>query len=171
MSDGFHKKRLAVIKEFQCPGCMLGGPDPEDCDSFKLDDQTVGTSKRGDVGFRCSAHVTGTRIGLGPPQITRIALGLPTGFNKVGAIEADDYGKRTTNIRLWLGMPTLWGRLNLPVWGMFKDGAVFVRTYAPRINLGHVDVIKNDTVSQKDVDLLMELHGTIDVGTFIEDID
>jgi len=89
----------------------------------------------------------------------------------VGALERDDMGKQNTNIRLWLGMPSLWGRLNLPVWAMFKDGAVFVRTYAPRINLGFVDVIKNGTVSQKDVDLLMDLHGTIDVATFIEDID
>ena len=146
-----------MIKEFQCSGCVLGpdGDDLETCSGFRLDNRSDESS------FRCEGHTPGTRL-LG---VGRIALGLPKGFNRVGGLRDGE----NTNIRLHTTPDTvraLWDHLNIPVW--VDDGHLFVRTYAPRINVGYVDVIKGADFSIFDG---LKIVRPIDVRTFIDEID
>jgi hypothetical protein len=138
-----------MIEEFICPGCVNS---PGDCYE-PLDGANV-------YGYGCARHVLGTFSFAG-----HFALGLPKGFNRPGS---DDSGKTRHRmlVRLWPaseGRKPDWDHLNMPVWAMEKDGFLFVRTYMPRINQGAVDVIEGGTL-----DLV---PGTIDVGSFIGDID
>ncbi len=107
----------------------------------------------------------GTMMGVG----NSIALGLPCGFNKPG-IAYDNSGKEpprarnTMDIRFWLkGKHPDWDDLNLPVWALEKDGFLFVRTFAPRINVCWVDVIQAGE--------LKLVPKAIDVSKFIDQID
>lgn len=142
---------LEVIGEMQCPGCTCGCAPANECESFKPDRE---------FGFRCDAHSGGTPItGMG-----WIYLGLPKGFNRVGAFRAKGDNDRSNNIRLWIHPNApFFDNLSVPVWAMEKDGYLYVRTYLPRINLTFVDVIKGGT---------MELvPGAENVAEFIDEID
>ena len=129
------EEQIEMIEKFQCPGCTCGG-DTE-CGAFKFD------LNKGS-GCRCKGHSAGTFMsGLG-----KIALGLPKGFNIVGTIQTgfEKIGgeTRSTNIRLVVNPKELaeYDELNVPVWGMEKDGYLFIRVMCPRINYTYVDVIK-----------------------------
>ncbi len=151
------KRQLQLIQEYQCAGCVAGH-DPETCEAFALSDR---------YGFACSAHVFGTSImGVGP-----LALGLPKGFCRPGfemmpGGEADPKGRRNTiAIRMWTdGAHPKWDRFNVPVWAMDQDGALFVRTYAPRLNLTFVDVVDGGKRAELCPD-------AIDVAAFVDGID
>jgi len=138
-----------MVEKFQCPGCVCGC-DTE-CGSFNYDDSEL----------RCVSHVLGTSIGA---PGNSIALGLPKGFNKPGY---SDNGKRMKNkmdIRLFpKGQHPTWDKLNVPVWAMEDEGFLFVRTFAPRINLSWVDVIDGAKIG-----LVPE---AIDVSKFFDEID
>lgn len=148
-----------MVQEFQCSGCVSG--PFEDCYQRVQEDASASS-------FRCGKHCLGTTIlGRG-----RIALGLPKGFNKEGF----EY------IRLHTSMPTdLWNHLNIPVWVLERDGYLFVKTFAPRINKVWVDVIKGGKID--DMPALksstgravfganVPLAAIYDVGEFIEEID
>ena len=142
-----------MISDFQCLGCMLGS-DPSDCESFKFDAEEAPPLNF----FRCSAHCPGTIFMPGG----RIYLGMPKGFNKVGALPTEG---TSNTIRLWLknNVP-VWDKLNIPVWAMEHNGFLFVRTYMPRINEGWVDVIEGMAFDDLPV-------GVINVIDFIEEID
>ncbi len=151
------KRQLQMIQEYQCAGCVTGH-DPETCRSFVLAER---------YGFACSAHVLGTSMsGIGA-----FALGLPRGFCRPGfdlapGGEATKEGQRNTiAIRMWTdGAHPKWDRFNVPVWALEQDGALFVRTYAPRLNLTFVDVVDGG----KRAELCLE---AIDVGAFVDEID
>lgn len=124
---------IKLVERFLCPGCV-SGPGPKSCGAYK---------PLNEYGHGCGGHVLGTYIsGAG-----HIALGLPKGFCRPGP---DDTLKDTRNkidVRLWLtGTAPAWDQWNIPVWAKVEDGFLFVRTYAPRINRGWVDVIENGTL-------------------------
>ena len=153
------EEQKAMVEEFQCPGCTCGYKTDE-CDAFDFTDQPA--------GCWCLGHSAGTiMLGLG-----KIALGLPKGFNRVGTIktgfedEKDRNTKRSTNIRLTVTPPkeSPYDELNVPVWAMEKDGYLFVRVMAPRINYNWVDVIKGGKFEEICPD-------AINVANFIDEID
>ena len=136
-----------MVEQFQCPGCVSGS------------DTTCGKFNYSVVDRRCTSHILGTSININ----NSIALGLPKGFNKPGwGQEGKSYNK--IMIRLYEnGQLPEWDHLNVPVWALEKDGFLFVRTYAPRINQGWVDVIENGTLGL--------CSNAIDVSSFIDEID
>ncbi len=143
-----------MIEEFQCPGCVCGSDTL--CGNFEIINKDTN---------RCENHVLGTMIGFG----NSVALGLPCGFNKPG-IAHDNSGKEpptarnTMDIRFWLkGNYPEWNHLNVAVWALEKEGFLFVRTFAPRINICWVDVIQGGG--------LKLVPNAIDVSTFIDEID
>ncbi len=144
-------QQLEMISEFQCPGCTLGTSPCQECPSFANENK---------YGFGCSAHSAGTLLVGGG----WFYLGLPKGFNRVGAFVAKGDDKTKNNIRLWIDDPPEWDELNCPIWGMEKDGCLFVRTYLPRTNRNFIDIIKGGTF-----DMLPET--TVDVAKFIDEID
>ena len=129
MPDKLDKAEIMkkMVHKFQCPGCAAG-TDPETCPQYKFTAEHL----------RCVNHVIGTMLGLWNP----VALGLPKGFNKP-AYRIDGSRESKMAIRLFLkGEKPVWDRLNVPVWVLEKDGYLFVRTYAPRIDFSWVDVIE-----------------------------
>ncbi len=142
-------KITELVEQFQCPGCVAGGSTK--CGAYQWSESDK----------RCTGHVLGTKI---YPGVGNIALGLPKGFCRPGR-DAD--GKRTRNtmdIRLWTaGTSPAWDRLNVPVWAMERDGHLFVRTYAPRVNQTWVDVIEGGTLGM--------VPNAINVAEFIDEID
>ena len=123
-------KEKELVEKFQCPGCVLGSDTA--CGSYNFDHREL----------RCVTHVLGTQIGLGNP----IALGLPKGFNKPGFNEKGR-PKNKVNVRLFqVGTYPEWDYLNIPVWALEKDGFLFVRTFAPRIDCSWVDVVDGGTL-------------------------
>ncbi len=145
---------VALIEEFQCPGCVCGSNTS--CGKFEILDKDSN---------RCNGHVLGTMLGLG----NSVALGLPRGFNKPG-LTYDNLGKEpprarnTMDIRFWLkGEHPKWDDLNVPVWAMEKNGFLFVRTFAPRINICWVDVIQEGKMKLT--------PKAIDVSSFSDQID
>ena len=136
------KEREVEIKEmvemFQCPGCVCGSDT--NCGHYNYDQREL----------KCTGHVIGTHIGLG----NRVALGLPKGFNKPGF---------TTDRLCLKDTHPGWDRLNVPVWAMEKDGFLFIRTFAPRINFSCVDVIEGGTLDM--------VPNAINVAEFYEEID
>jgi hypothetical protein len=138
-----------MISEFQCSGCVCGGPTTDDCDVFEIQDEG---------NFFCTRHVPGTRVM--PLRSGLLCLGLPKGFNRL----SHQRGNSETAIRLHQDPPvSLWDNCNVPVWAMEKDGFLFVRTMAPRIDLCWIDVVEGGTIDM--------VPGALDVGTFIDEID
>ena len=140
-----------MIEKFQCPGCTLG------CNT-----ECVTLHKEGDISFWCDSHSAGTIIMGG-----KIALGLPKGFDKVGALTNSlNYDRRSTNIRLFSSSEKIfeYNFFNVPVWAMEKDGYLFIRTYCPRINISFVDVIKGG----KREEICPDAQNVAD---FLDDID
>lgn len=138
----------ALVERFQCPGCVSGCDT--NCGSYKWDYREL----------RCTGHILGTMLGLG----NNIALGLPKGFNKPGFSDKREGARNTMDIRLHpKGSSPSWDKLNIPVWAMVEDGFLFVRTYAPRINFGWVDVIEGGTMAM--------VPEAFDVATIKDEID
>ena len=136
-----------MVEKFQCPGCVCGS------------DTSCGTYNYDKTYLMCTSHILGTIFtGIG-----HVALGFPKGFCRPGFNE-DWVTKNKMSIRLFLeGDKPKWDNSNTPVWAMEKDGFLFVRTFAPRINHCWVDVIENGTL---DI-----VPNTIDVSKFYDEID
>ena len=146
------KEMREMVELFQCPGCVCG--KDTQCGNYNYDEED----------YRCVSHVLGTQFGLG----NSVALGLPKGFNKPGfnIIKGEEEFRTRTrmDIRLFLKDTYFgWDKLNIPVWAMEKDGFLFVRTFAPRINQSWVDVIKNGKLEM--------CPQAINVADFIDEID
>ncbi len=119
-----------MIEEFQCPGCVCGAGVDSGC--YEPD---------GDQ-FTCDRHCAGTLVS----HIGTINLGLPKGFNRLGPLDQRVAGN---TIRLYESVETMpqYNEFNVPVWGMERDGYLFVRCYMPRVNQTYVDVIKGGTIA------------------------
>lgn len=140
-----------MISKFQCPGCTCGCAPCETCESFKPSHE---------FGWSCDNHSAGTMIsGIG-----KIFLGMPKGFNRVGANE--QLGYIFQMIQLWDQGEKLpiWDYLNIPVWAMEDDGFLFVRHYCPRINQSYIHVIAGGKIDSLPL-------GIYNVRNFIDDID
>lgn len=141
-----------LVEEFQCPGCVCGMDIT--CGAFQL-----ATDHN---AIECIGHVIGTHLmGVGS-----IAIGLPKGFCRPGnhRVSGEWKHRNQMNIRLWPeGTHPNWDRFNVPVWAMVKDGYLFVRTYAPRINSTWTDVVEGGTLEL--------VPGADDVGQFYDEID
>jgi hypothetical protein len=153
---------IELVEKFQCPGCVAGNTE---CGKYEP------ANPAGPGSVKCESHVLGTWAGIG----NNFALGLPKGFCKPGPrldLEKSDPFYRTARyqieIRLWSAgspptQPGFWDKLNVPVWAMEKEGFLFVRTYAPRVNCSWVDVIEGGTLAL--------VPGAINVAEFIDEID
>lgn len=142
MSD----KIIKLVERFQCPGCVCGCGI--DCGKYKYDYREL----------RCVAHVLGTYM-----NGALIALGMPKGFNRAGW-DASGKQRNKIDIRLFLeDQRPEWDNLNVPVWAIEQDGFLFVRTFAPRVNITWVDIIEKGKLSI--------CPNAINVSNFIEDID
>lgn len=106
-----------AVKEYQCFGCV-NGPALE-CY------QNVDSA---DNDLACKKHCAGTTDW---PSVGRIfLLGLPKGFNRLGACE-------NTKINIFEKLEDGWGydKFNFPVWKHLDEhGNVLVRGLNPRIN-------------------------------------
>lgn len=141
-----------AIKTLQCPGCVAG-PEPNSCTAFKRSGYDDG----------CAGHVAGTRIGLE----NRVHLGMPKGFDKVGALQ-DDWGQKD-NIRLFIRTDPqpAWDKLNVPVWYRFDGTYTFVRTFCPRIGMHYIDAFLGDHTA----DVLRANPCAFNVADFESEID
>jgi hypothetical protein len=123
--------RDEMVKEFVCPGCVLGPNAMEGCPQYKPGEYNIG----------CTSHVLGTLL----LPLGNIALGLPKGFNRPGYCQLEKRTHNQMEIRVWPtdALPSgHFNWLNLPTWALYKDGCTFVRTYSPRTNRSIVDVIE-----------------------------
>ncbi len=136
----------ALIADLQCPGCV-SGPNPKTCPEFDLGSNRYGSG--------CANHHPGTNA-MGLQGFITFTLGMPKGFDR----EANG-----DTIRIWEKGAPAWDHLNVPVWYLFHDDLLFVRTFCPRIAKHYVDVIQ-------DTALGAPIVGTaIDVGLFQSEID
>lgn len=140
-----HPEIIQMVEKFQCPGCVCGSDTQ--CGRFEWNTAM------------CVGHVLGTFASYG-----HFALGLPRGFCRPGFDGISEL-KNVIDVRFWHDptedMP--WDKLNFPVWALELDGYLFVRTYAPRINRGTVDIIKGGTLAL--------VPNALDVSAFYDDID
>lgn len=138
-----------MIEKFQCPGCVCGSDTS--CPKFEYD---------GNYGGSCNGHVVGTTMGL----FTHIALGLPKGFCRTSICPDEKNTHNKMVIRCWeRGTSPEWDKFNVPVWALFQDGYLFVRTYSPRIGDIAVDIVEGGTLAM--------VPQAIDVRDFINDMD
>ena len=141
-----NERKLKMIEEFQCPGCVCG--HDTECGHFELQED--------DGGFRCSGHVPGTSmLGFG-----RFMLGLPIGFNRFTELPKED---RRAKISLLLSDASVdFNKFNVPVWAMVHEGNTFVRVYSPRVDWTRVVVWEGEH----------ELpEGAVDAGEFFNEMD
>ncbi len=164
-----------MVEMFQCPGCVCGC-DTDKCGSFRYDAEerrcmghVLGTMIGGPAGLIALGvpegfcHVLGTMI-AGPSGL--IALGLPKGFCKPPLDNSQEEPRLCCkiNVRLWQAtLAPIWDKFNMPVWAMIRDGFLFVRTFAPRVDHSWVDVVEGGSL-----DLV---PGALDVSEFYDDFD
>lgn len=119
-----------AIKNYQCSGC-IGGPFPN---CFKKDDTGVG----------CGGHKAGTYVG----GIGNIFLGMPKGFNRLGAAETLKLSVFEDFLKFDWGCYNKW---NIPVWKYLnKDGHTLVRGLSPRVNSPFLHVFLEDCMDKID---------------------
>jgi len=137
MREDFKK----AIQIYQCSGCVCGS----DTSCFIKGEN-----------LECDKHVAGTRImGIG-----RLFLGMPKGFNRLGAFEDlslqifGSFDKKEWKYNEW----------NIPVWKwLSKDGHTFVRGLCPRTNTPFLHVILEDCLSEIDCLLITdEIYESMD---------
>lgn len=150
--------QLDMIREFQCPGCSVGTYPDEGCEAYKLDEDPY--------MFHCSAWHPGTFMG----GVGRIALGLPKGFLRTGAVDLEIM-KHYFRLHESPEACPEFNRFNVPVWAMEENGYLFVRTYSPRNNWLYIDVIKDGKIEMASFTDGEFKHQAIDVGKFIDEID
>lgn len=129
-----------AVKEYQCSGCAVG----YNISCFKPNENG---------GLGCGRHCAGTIIST----IGAIFLGMPNGFNRLGA-----HTKLKPNIYdTFESSEWKYDKWNVPVWKyLSKDGHTFVRGIMPRINEPFIhiflenciDKINCMEISQEDVD-------------------
>ena len=156
-----NKIQLSMIKELQCSGCMCG-VYPGKCKVYELEEDNF---------FRCTGWVPGTIMaGVG-----KIALGLPRGFNRIGAV---DLKIMNYYFRLYESPEKRpeYDRFNIPVWAMeYKadngENYLVIRCVSPRNNWHYVDVIKDGKIEMASFKDGPYEHKAINVGDFYNEID
>lgn len=140
-----------LVERFQCPGCVCGSDIK--CGHYQYDTQEL----------RCISHVLGTSLVGGGIGSTHFALGLPRGFNRAG-FDFRGRGMIKLHIRLFLAsQKPEWNKLNVPVWALERDGFLFVRTFAPRVDCSWVDAIEGGSLAM--------VPQAVNVESFYHEID
>lgn len=160
-----NKVQLQMIREFQCPGCSCGTYPDEGCGAYKLEEEKNGLGMCG-AFFRCGGWSPGTFMG----GVGRIALGLPKGFTRVGAVDLQIMKHYFRMYEKPEHKPE-YDRFNIPVWAMEQDGYLFVRCVCPRNNWHYIDVIKDGKVEMASFKDGPHEHKAINVGDFYDEID
>jgi hypothetical protein len=119
------KKVKTAIEEYQCPGCVCGS----DTKCYEKGESEA-----------CWRHVAGTLIsGIG-----KVFLGMPKGFNHLGAC-------KDTKISIFKEFRDGWGYdyFNVPIW-KYKDKYenVIVRGMSPRINFPWIHIFLIDCMQE-----------------------
>lgn len=160
-----NKIQLSMIKELQCPGCMCG-TYPDECDAYKLE-----VEDRPHNFFRCTSWHPGTFMG----GIGKLALGLPKGFNRIGAV---DLTIMKHYFRLYESPEKRpeYDRFNIPVWAMKYtadngESYLVVRCHCPRNSWHYIDVIKDGQMEMASFKDGPYEHKAINVGDFYDEID
>lgn len=111
-----------AIECYQCSGCMSG------CD--------ISCYKEDPHGNGCGGHRAGTFASSG-----KIFLGMPTGFNRLGACD-DTKIYICNNTTDDIG---IFDKFNIPVW-KYKDenGNILVRGLRPRTNVPFINIYLED---------------------------
>ena len=117
-----------AVEEYQCPGCVCGS--------------NIECYEKGE-DLACGKHVAGTTVF---PQIGRVFLGMPTGFNRLGV-----NGNMKINIFQELKDAWNYDMFNIPVWKhLDKHGNTLVRGLCPRTNWSFLHVILCDCTADID---------------------
>lgn len=119
-----------AIEEYQCSGCINGG-------------NTKCFIKNETGGVGCGKHYAGTMIsGIGT-----ILLGMPKGFNRLGAsVDLKPNIYKSFDECDW--KPNMW---NVPVWKyLSKDGHTFVRGVSPRLNAPYIHIFLENCIDKID---------------------
>ena len=127
-----------TVKEYQCSGCVNG----HDLSCYKKD-------AGGTIGRACSVHYPGTFIiGVG-----KILLGMPKGFNHLGAFDWKNvgfgifstYDEFIAEYHHILDQP----KYSVPVWRYRNEaGHTFLRIYSPRVNAPAIVVVLEDCIDK-----------------------
>lgn len=119
-----------AIKEYQCPGCMVGS----NIKCFKNNEMG---------GFGCGDHHAGTMS----PGIGSFFLGMPNGFNRVGS-----YADLKPNIyETFESSEWKYDKWNIPVWKhLNKDDHTLVRGISPRTNIPFLHIFLEDCIDKID---------------------
>lgn len=163
-----NKIQLAMIREFQCPGCACGTYPDDGCPAYKLEEDYAGEKP---YTFHCGGWHPGTRQG----GVGRIALGLPKGFTRIGAVDLEIMKHY---IRLYENPENRaeYNRFNIPVWAMEHradngENYLLVRVYSPRNSWHYIDVIKDGKMEMASFKDGPYEHKAINVGDFYDEID
>lgn len=119
-------KEKQMIEEYQCPGCV-DGPYPE-CYEHDPNESSI----------TCTRHISGSLL-MGA---SKILLGLPRGFNRIGG---------GVDMNLFEKFSEGWGynQYNIPVWKTLDtNGNTLVRGLSPRINRAFLHVFKGDCMAE-----------------------
>ncbi len=138
------KKRIeSLIKEYQCEGCVSGGPTPETCPSFELD------------GISCGGHVPGMSGIKNGVAIGSFSVGLPNGFNRLSVTGNSPTVENYEKWEDFVEEETSGGgdilTFNVPL-QKFKNekGETEVFIYSPRINHFGKIIFKEDCMDKID---------------------
>jgi len=118
------KEFEAAIKDYQCPGCILG-PYP-DC------------FEKSDGGIGCT---------MAMPHIGKFFLGLPRGFCRLGQ-------QRGMKIYIFESLEQQqkqweYDCFNVPVWKYKNEkGHILIRGFMPRMNTGFLHIIIKGDISK-----------------------
>lgn len=137
-----NEKVKHAIEEYQCSGCLFG-----------YDTTCFGNNSIAGIG--CGKHRAATMIG----GIGKIYIGMPKGFNRLGAFEnKQPYIFENIESADW--EYDMW---NIPVWKyLSKEGHTFVRGIMPRRNEPFIHIYLEDCLDkincleilQKDIDYM-----------------
>lgn len=115
-----------AVETYQCPGCVCGND--------------ISCYKKG-YHLECGAHVIGT---MELPPIGRFLLGMPRGFNRVGASDYLELYIFATKKEGWL-----YDKYNRPVWKHLDEhNNTIVRGLSPRINCSWTHIFLEDCMDQ-----------------------
>jgi hypothetical protein len=136
--DKYMKKIIEAIKEYQVPGAV----GDFDENNFKQDG----------VGVEWSDHVPGTLI---LPTVGSIFLGMPFGFNRLGA--RHERFEDNLKINIFTDFEQFkkrfngYNKFNIPCWKYINNkGHVMVRGLSPRINRPFLHIILEDCLDKID---------------------
>jgi len=124
-----------AVSEYQCSGCAVGPEKNMSC---------YRSRQRGSYDVSCAAHCPGTIM----YPVGTILLGLPKGFNRVGAIDGE-YSNYYLNLHT--SFSDSYTMFNIPVWKHLNEfGHTIVRFYSPRVNRGAIDIFLENCMDKID---------------------